>query len=604
MKGDRPLKAGMKCWQTLQRLAATLLTACLWFSPLSTSAAQSIDADTRGVHREPLAAQTLDGDSIELYKGSYALLVGVSQYESWSKLTTIPTELDEVQAALENKNFHVERLVDPDSRALRNGIEEFIWQYGFEEGNRLLIYFSGHGHSVGDKGFLVPVDAPLPDERTAFKRKALPMSQVLAWARNMDSKHALFLFDSCFSGSVFKAKNAPKPGERYVRQATSKPVRQFITAGSADEVVPAKSTFTPAFVDAIQGKGDLNDDGYITGTELGVHLSQLVPNYVAQTPQYGKINDYRLSRGDFVFFSDKQTPEPEPKPEADVDPEPQTQDESEPLRMAELPAGMLDLEFYRRAEELGSRAAYEAYLTEFPQGRFSLLARLALANLEAEAVKTNESAAVSEASQEAKPESPPVDESKDQTPEPESNIARLTVEVEPADARVRIMNTVPRYQDGIELERGKSYDVLVTKEGYQRERRWVTMTEVNQLESIVLTSVDKEEIKEAREAKDLSVSEQRYELNELQKRYFNALRARVDRFWHRPLDFSGNVECVVSVVQLEGGDIVDVEVESCRGGGAALKRSVERAVLAASPLPLPPRPEMFDRQLRFYFRPN
>ena len=82
----------------------------------------------------------------------------------------------------------------------------------------------------------------------------------------------------------------------------SRPVRQFITAGSAGETVPAKSTFTPAFVEALQyGKGDLNQDGYISGTELGMYLQMEVPLYVEQTPQFGKITDYELSRGDFVF---------------------------------------------------------------------------------------------------------------------------------------------------------------------------------------------------------------------------------------------------------------------------------------------------------------
>ncbi len=106
------------------------------------------------------------------------------------------------------------------------------------------------------------------------------------------------------------------------------------------------------------------------------------------------------------------------------------------------------------------------------------------------------------------------------------------------------------------------------------------------------------------EAEQRRVAQQRLQLQQLQKRYFNALRQRVNRNWRRPPGIGGNVECVVSVVQLEGGDIVDVDVESCRGGNAALEKSVERAVLSSSPLPLPPRPEMFDRQLRFYFRPN
>jgi hypothetical protein len=77
------------------------------------------------------------------------------------------------------------------------------------------------------------------------------MSQLLAWSRQFTAKHALFLFDSCFSGTVFKTRALP-PQPPYITQATALPVRQFITAGSAGEEVPARSEFTPAFVDALK----------------------------------------------------------------------------------------------------------------------------------------------------------------------------------------------------------------------------------------------------------------------------------------------------------------------------------------------------------------
>ena len=41
-------------------------------------------------------------------------------------------------------------------------------------------------------------------------------------------------------------------------------------------------------------------DGYITGEELGLYLNHHVPEYT-QTPQYGKVNDPKFNRGDFVF---------------------------------------------------------------------------------------------------------------------------------------------------------------------------------------------------------------------------------------------------------------------------------------------------------------
>jgi len=72
--------------------------------------------------------------------------------------------------------------------------------------------YTAGGHSRGDKGYIVPVDAPNPhSDDKGFFRKAVAMNQMVTWARNIESKHALFLFDSCFSGTVFKSKNIPRP---------------------------------------------------------------------------------------------------------------------------------------------------------------------------------------------------------------------------------------------------------------------------------------------------------------------------------------------------------------------------------------------------------
>tara|TARA_B100000745_G_scaffold278974_1_gene210266 strand:+ start:400 stop:747 length:348 start_codon:yes stop_codon:yes gene_type:complete len=42
----------------------------------------------------------------------------------------------------------------------------------------------------------------------------------------------------------------------------------------------------------------------------------------------------------------------------------------------------------------------------------------------------------------------------------------------PKDAKVRIMNIGPKYQEGMMLPKGK-YDIEVSKDGYKPERVWV-----------------------------------------------------------------------------------------------------------------------------------
>lgn len=245
------------------------------------------------------------GGKVDFYERSYALVIGVSNYTSgWPDLESVPGELDRVERALESRGYTVFRYDDPQGDELARAFGRFIDEFGYDEKNRLLFFYSGHGYTrrEGRKGYLVPADAPSPvqDER-AFLRSALSMTQILAWARQIESRHALFLFDSCFSGTVFTARALPgKPP--HITRLSAEPVRQFITAGSAGEEVPAASVFTPAFIDALEhGLGDLDKDGYMTGTELGLYLQSKVPVHSAQTPQFGKISDYELARGDYVF---------------------------------------------------------------------------------------------------------------------------------------------------------------------------------------------------------------------------------------------------------------------------------------------------------------
>lgn len=259
-------------------------------------------AQTKGIK---VVIKDQSGRKVGLYKGSYALVIGISNYTAgWPKLESVPDEINRVETALKEQGFKVVKVLNPSSDQLENAFEDFIDKYGFDENNRLLFFFSGHGHTRkgGRKGYLVPTDAPDPryDDK-AFLRKAVGMNQILTWAREIEAKHALFLFDSCFSGTIFKAKALPKIPP-HISDITSRPVRQFISAGSAGEEVPANSIFIPLFIRAIKGEGDLDKDGYVTGTELGMYLHKKVLSYErGQTPQYGKIKDPDLDEGDFVF---------------------------------------------------------------------------------------------------------------------------------------------------------------------------------------------------------------------------------------------------------------------------------------------------------------
>ena len=131
-------------------------------------------------------------------------------------------------------------------------------------------------------GYIVPADAPSPAKDPAgFVAKALDLQMIDVYSKRIQAKHALFLFDSCFSGSLMASTRAIPADISY---KAAQPVRQYITSGSEGEEVPDESIFRSLFVAALQGEADLNGDGYLTGTELSSFLTDNVINYSQRQP--------------------------------------------------------------------------------------------------------------------------------------------------------------------------------------------------------------------------------------------------------------------------------------------------------------------------------
>jgi hypothetical protein len=246
------------------------------------------------------------GQALYLYKDYYAVVIGVSEYEHWPRLPNAVKDAEEVAAKLKEMGFKVRVVTNPDSGQLKSTLADISRRLGREKKRALLLYFAGHGETTQladgtDLGFIVPKDAPLQNlDPFGFDNKAVSMREIETVALKVKSKHVLMLFDSCFSGSLFALARAA-PTE--ITEKSAKPVRQFMTAGSAKETVPDRSIFKVVLLQGLDGYADYNGDGYITGSELGMYLQSRVINYSrgAQHPQFGKINNPYLDKGDFIF---------------------------------------------------------------------------------------------------------------------------------------------------------------------------------------------------------------------------------------------------------------------------------------------------------------
>ena len=85
--------------------------------------------------------------------------------------------------------------------------------------------------------------------------------------------------------------------------------------------------------------------------------------------------------------------------------------------------------------------------------------------------------------------------------------------------------------------------------------------------------------------------------------YINKIRVKVRGNAILPPGVSGNPEAVFSVEQLPSGEVLSVRLKHS-SGNAVWDNAVERAIRMSSPLPLPDKPELYDRNLEIKIRPN
>jgi len=284
------------CYRLVHR---KLLITLLFLTLLIT--ASYLSAASRGIQ-----VVSKKGEPLYLYKDYHAVVIGVSDYDHWPKLPNAVRDTEEVAGKLRELGFEVKLIANPDSRQLKSTLSEIARRLGAEQNRALILYYAGHGETTTladgtELGYIIPKDCPLQIlDPFGFDSKAVSMKEIEMLALKVRSKHMLALFDSCFSGSLFALSRA---APTVISEKSAKPVRQFMTAGGANETVPDRSIFKVCLLQGLNGEADYNQDSYITGSELGLYLQTKVINYTrgAQHPQYGKINNPHLDKGDFIF---------------------------------------------------------------------------------------------------------------------------------------------------------------------------------------------------------------------------------------------------------------------------------------------------------------
>ena len=261
-----------------------------------------------------LSAQVTAGEEARknYYRESWAVIVGINDYQNWPKLRYCVNDADSVEQMLLNqygfKKGNIIKLLNKEATR-----ERIVWALGdqladpnkVKKDDRVFVFFAGHGAtrklpSGKELGYIVPVDA----EAEASQAKAISMAQLQEFCELIPAKHLYFVVDSCYSGLALTRSGGASRSANYLEEITKRMARQILTAGGADQQVAdngpgGHSIFTWTLLQGLQGLADTDGNGAITASELGAYISPIVSSVSHQTPAFGNLAG--SEGGEFVF---------------------------------------------------------------------------------------------------------------------------------------------------------------------------------------------------------------------------------------------------------------------------------------------------------------
>ncbi|MBN9527820.1 MAG: caspase family protein [Alphaproteobacteria bacterium] len=288
-----------------------LVAACFYLlSGATASARQCGEIGESKPLTIPVKYENSTSDEI-LYTGSYALILSASNYASpWSVLEEVATEADDIANVLVSQGFRVHVFCDPTASGKGSlaEVQNFVTRYGVGK-NRILIVMSGHGwvYQPTRSGYFAAIDSP--GEGDKARAWGLSSDAIIQTVKDSKALHTLVIVDACYSAAIFTQKSTTE-----IKGASSlvdfedlkRPTRQFITAGRENERTPSPSIFSPAFILGISGYADLNNDGVVRASELGIWLRDKVANNTDRqtSPLMGFIPSEKDRRGNPVMVMD------------------------------------------------------------------------------------------------------------------------------------------------------------------------------------------------------------------------------------------------------------------------------------------------------------
>lgn len=281
-----------------------------------------------------------------------ALVIGNAAYVGEKALRNPVNDAVDMAAVLQRAGISVQRHTNVGRTEMNRAIESFM--QAAEGAELAVVYYSGHGMQAGGEAFLVPTDAKINSERDV-RSEGIRLGELMDDLEGKRIRNTLLIIDACRDNPYRSRTKSTTRGLARPKEMSGAFLVAYATAdgATADDGEGRNGAYTAELLKQLNQSNRRNLRDLMEDTQLAVEQA----TRGAQRPKtYGDTAKFRN-----VYLL------------AGVVPEPTLQ----PPRFSS--AAEVEQQAWDAARGANGEAAYRAYLSEYPQGRFVGAARVAIA---------------------------------------------------------------------------------------------------------------------------------------------------------------------------------------------------------------------------------
>ena len=243
-----------------------------------------------------------------LYDKSQALIIGIEQYAQAPSVPGAVEEAKQVAQAVRQLGF--EEIIelynkDATSRRLQQALTDVFTRKVGRTG-RVVLFFAGHTGTTRsngrDVGYLVPTDVQVNNVA-----KSITVETLKDFSRRSPSRHTVMIIDAPLRAGEAAAPPKPLSPEG---DTEARAVQVISAADKGDKSAKGggRKLFVQTLVTGLSGAADLNQNGWLTASELGIYLKQQVEAVSLRIDGDGDTVLIQARKTDPVLETNRQSP--------------------------------------------------------------------------------------------------------------------------------------------------------------------------------------------------------------------------------------------------------------------------------------------------------